>query len=144
MVIADIPSEQNQYYLPVFSKAHTIITLVQSLQDINWQPSDSYLNLIWKVKKNQAAAGIKYLNWVVTENKAVAEHDELNKQLERQARRYGFRTAPALEQRKAYTHIDEGYGAADLMVSKTINMSMADVYARRELLILADFIWQHK
>ena len=81
---------------------------------------------------------------MVTENKAVAEHDELNKQLERQARRYGFRTAPALEQRKAYTHIDEGYGAADLMVSKTINMSMADVYARRELLILADFIWQHK
>lgn len=144
VVIADIPSEQNQDYLPVFSKAHTIITLVQSLQDINWQPSDLYLNLIWKVKKNQAAAGIKYLNWVVTENKAVAEHDELNKQLERQARRYGFRTAPALEQRKAYTHIDEGYGAADLMVSKTINMSMADVYARRELLILADFIWQHK
>lgn len=143
-VVVDVPSEQNSDFIPVFSRAHTIITVVQNTADILWQPSDSYLNLIWTVKKHQAASGIKYLNWVLVENKAVSEDDELGRQLVQQSRRFGFRTAPALEKRKAYTHIDEGYGAADLIGTQTINMSMADVYARRELLVLADFVWQHK
>ena len=117
---------------------------MQNSDDILWQPSDSYLNLVWNVKKHQAAAGIKYLNWVVVENKVVSENDELSNQLVQQSRRFGFRPAPALKQRKAYTHIAEGYGAADLIDAKTINMSMADVYARRELLVLADFVWQQK
>lgn len=143
-VVADIQTEQNKDFIPVFSRAHTLITIVQNSDDILWQPSDSYLNLVWNVKKHQAAAGIKYLNWVVVENKVVSEDDELSNQLVLQSRRFGFRPAPALEQRKAYTHIAEGYGAADLIGAKTINMSMADVYARRELLVLADFVWQQK
>lgn len=143
-VIADVPTEQNSEFLPVFSKAHTLITLVQSENDIKWQPSDAYLNLIWNVKKHQAAAGIKCLNWVVIENKAAAENDSLSTLLQQQSRRFGFRTAAALQNRESYRHIKDGYGAADLINSKALNMSMADVYARRELLVLADFIWQHK
>lgn len=143
-VIADVPTEQNSEFLPVFSKAHTLITLVQSENDIKWQPSDAYLNLIWNVKKHQAAAGIKCLNWVVIENKAAAENDSLSILLQQQSRRFGFRTAAALQNRESYRHIKDGYGAADLINSKALNMSMADVYARRELLVLADFIWQHK
>ena len=143
-VIADVPTEQNSEFLPVFSKAHTLITLVQSENDIKWQPSEAYLNLIWNVKKHQAAAGIKCLNWVVIENKAAAENDSLSILLQQQSRRFGFRTAAALQNRESYRHIKDGYGAADLISSKALNMSMADVYARRELLVLADFIWQHK
>lgn len=143
-VVVDVQTEQNQDFISVFSRAHTLITIVQSPDDILWQPSDSYLNLVWNVKKHQAAAGIKYLNWVVVENKVLAENDKLSRQLAQQSRRFGFRTAPALENRKAYTHVTEGYGAADLIGAQTINMSMADVYARRELLVLADFLWQHK
>lgn len=143
-VIADVPTEQNSEFLPVFSKAHTLITLVQNENDIKWQPSDAYLNLIWNVKKHQAAAGIKCLNWVVIENKAAAENDSLSILLQQQSRRFGFRTAAALQNRESYRHIKDGYGAADLISSKALNMSMADVYARRELLVLADFIWQHK
>lgn len=143
-VITDVPTEQNSEFLPVFSKAHTLITLVQNENDIKWQPSDAYLNLIWNVKKHQAAAGIKCLNWVVIENKAAAENDSLSILLQQQSRRFGFRTAVALQNRESYRHIKDGYGAADLINSKALNMSMADVYARRELLVLADFIWQHK
>lgn len=143
-VIADVPAEQNSEFLPVFSKAHTLITLVQSENDIKWLPSDAYLNLVWNVKKHQAAAGIKCLNWVVIENKAAAENDGLSALLQLQSRRFGFRTAAALQNRESYRHIKDGYGAADLISSKALNMSMADVYARRELLVLADFIWQHK
>lgn len=143
-VITDVPTEQNSEFLPVFSKAHTLITLVQNENDIKWQPSDAYLNLIWNVKKHQAAAGIKCLNWVVIENKAAAENDSLSILLQQQSRRFGFRTAAALQNRESYRHIKDGYGAADLINSKALNMSMADVYARRELLVLADFIWQHK
>ena len=143
-VITDVPTEQNSEFLPVFSKAHTLITLVQNENDIKWQPSDAYLNLIWNVKKHQAAAGIKCLNWVVIENKAAAENDSLSILLQQQSRRFGFRTAAALQNRESYRHIKDGYGAADLISSKALNMSMADVYARRELLVLADFIWQHK
>lgn len=143
-VIADVPTEQNSEFLPVFSKAHTLITLVQNENDIKWQPSDAYLNLIWNVKKHQAAAGIKCLNWVVIENKAAAENDSLSALLQQQSRRFGFRTAAALQNRESYRHVKDGYGAADLISSKALNMSMADVYARRELLVLADFIWQHK
>lgn len=143
-VITDVPTEQNSEFLLVFSKAHTLITLVQNENDIKWQPSDAYLNLIWNVKKHQAAAGIKCLNWVVIENKAAAENDSLSILLQQQSRRFGFRTAAALQNRESYRHIKDGYGAADLISSKALNMSMADVYARRELLVLADFIWQHK
>lgn len=143
-VITDVPTEQNSEFLPVFSKAHTLITLVQNENDIKWQPSDAYLNLIWNVKKHQAAAGIKCLNWVVIENKAAAENDSLSILLQQQSRRFGFRTAAALQNRESYRHIKDGYGAADLINSKALNMSMADVYARRELLVLADFIWQNK
>ena len=143
-VITDVPTEQNSEFLPVFSKAHTLITLVQNENDIKWQPSDAYLNLIWNVKKHQAAAGIKCLNWVVIENKAATENDSLSILLQQQSRRFGFRTAAALQNRESYRHIKDGYGAADLISSKALNMSMADVYARRELLVLADFIWQHK
>ena len=111
--------------------------------DLSWQPTDSYLNLIWNVKKLQAAHGIKYLNWVVAENQ-LTNGAVLSKQLEQQSRRFGFRLAPALSKREAYTRIKDGYGAADLISTSKLKVSMSDVYARRELLILADFIWQQK
>lgn len=144
VVIVDVPTNQNENFLPIFSKAHTLITVVQSETDINWQFSDSYLNMIWQAKKNQAAAGVKCLNWVVMENKMKTDSKEFENQLKVQSRRFGFRCSPALEKREAYTQVKDGYGAADLVHSKTLKMAMEDVYARRELLILADFMWQHK
>ena len=143
-VVVDVPTSANNDFADVFSQAHTLITLAQNKQDIDWQLSDSYLNLIWQTKKNQAATGIKCLNWVVVKNnwpETIADWVDFS---EKQARRFGFRCAPALENREVYAHIKDGYGAADLVSSKTLKMAMADVYARRELLVLADFMWQHK
>lgn len=143
-VIADIQTEQNFDLLTAFCKIHTLITLVQNENDIKWLPSDPYLNLIWSIKKHQASAGAKYLNWTVLENKASLDNDALNNLILSQARRFGFRAASPLQNRESYKHIKDGYSAADLICSKTLSMSMEDVYARRELLVLADFIWQHK
>lgn len=142
-VIVDLQSEQNSDFTPILAQAHTLITLLKDENDLSWQPTDSYLNLIWNVKKLQAAHGIKYLNWVVAENQ-LTNGAVLSKQLEQQSRRFGFRLAPALSKREAYTRIKDGYGAADLISTGKLKMSMSDVYARRELLILADFIWQQK
>lgn len=144
VVIADVPASQNEAFIPVFSKAHTLITLVQNRQDADWRSDDSYLNLIWTAKKNQAAAGIRYLNWIVVRNMADSADEEFGQELDKQSRRLGFRSRPVLENREVYTHIKEGFSVADQLSCKTLQMSMADVYARRELLILADFMWQHK
>lgn len=142
-VIVDLQSEQNSDFTPILAQAHTLITLLKDENDLSWQPTDSYLNLIWNVKKLQATHGIKYLNWVVAENQ-LTNGAVLSKQLEQQSRRFGFRLAPALSKREAYTRIKDGHGAADLISTGKLKMSMSDVYARRELLILADFIWQQK
>lgn len=144
VILVDVSTVANSEFADVFSQAHTLITIAQKKQDIDWQFSDSYLNLIWQTKKNQAAAGIKCLNWVVVKNNWPATETDWGDFSEKQARRFGFRCAPALENREVYTHIKNGFGAADLVNSKTLKMAMSDVYARRELLVLADFMWQHK
>lgn len=143
-IIVDVPSEQNSVFIPILAQAHTLITLIKDENDLSWQPQDAYLNIIWNVKKQQAAQGIKYLNWSVAKSLIDTPSVSLSQQLEQQSRRFGFRLAPALCKREAYTHIKDGYGAADLISTDNLKMSMSDVYARRELLILADFIWQHK
>ena len=143
-VIVEVTSAQNSDFIPILAQVHTLITLLKSENDLSWQPSDSYLNLVWNVKKQQAAHGIKYLNWAVAENELNSPTGILSQQLEQQSRRFGFRLAPALSKREAYTCIKYGYGAADLISTGKLKMSMSDVYARRELLILADFIWQQK
>lgn len=144
VMVVDVPTADNSEFADVFSQAHTLITIAQNKQDIDWQFSDSYLNLIWQTKKNQAAAGIKCLNWVVVKNNWPSVETDWVDFSEKQAKRFGFRCAPALENREVYAHIANGYGAADLVNSKTLKMAMDDVYARRELLVLADFMWQHK
>lgn len=145
VLVADIPTAANTEYLQVFSSAHTLITVARTKEDIDWPLSDPYLNLIWNAKKNIAARGIKYLNWIVVENEQRPQNEPLTNILASLSRRYGFRVSPPLKNREAYTHINEGYCAADMVDEKAgLKMAMADVYARREILTLTDFMWQQK
>lgn len=143
-LVADISADSYQEYETVFNAAHTLITPLNSEDDISWQASDEYLNFIWKIKKNQAAQGKKYLNWIVVPY-LKNENDENFSHLAEYSRRYGFRIAPAIYYRDEYMHVAQGYCAADLRHKKLAKqMSLKDVYARREILKLADFIWQKK
>lgn len=145
VLIAVIPSNDNEKYADVFSKAHTLISLGYEKEDFNWSFAHPYINLIWQAKKNTAARGIKYLNWIVVQNKLQNDSDDLSFALQPLAKQFGFRIAEPLRQRNAYRYIENGYCAADMAKYRQIfKMSMDDVYARREILNLTDDLWKHK
>lgn len=141
-VIADISADNYQENEAIFNTAHTLITPLNSENDISWQSDDEYLNFIWKIKKNQASQGKKYLNWIVVPylpKNASASFTHLPEA----ARRFGFRIAPEIHYRDEYMHVADGYCSADLRDDQLSHlMSFNDVYARREILKLADFIWK--
>lgn len=141
-LVADIKAKDYAQYEDVFNFAHTLITPLNSENDILWQANDAYLNFIWKIKKNQAARGVKYLNWILVPYLKQNTTDFSDK-LQTQAKRFGFKIAPAIYYRDEYMHINEGYCASDLRDKKLENMmTLQDVYARREILQLTDFIWK--
>jgi hypothetical protein len=46
--------------------------------------------------------------------------------------------------REAFCHIQDGFCAADMLLApQFFKMTMADVYARREILTLTDFLWKN-
>lgn len=145
VIIAVIPTAENEKYAEVFAKAHTLITVAADVRDLQWPLTHPYVSLIWETKKNIAARGIKYLNWIVVLNQ-VADESEADKALLQSAvKRFGFRVAEPLHYRPSFRYIDNGYCAADMaQFRKLFKMSMADVYARREILTLTDFLWQNK
>ncbi len=142
VIIADIPTENAADYASVFAKAHTLITVGKAVKDFDWPLSHPYINLIWEAKKNIAARGIKYLNWIVVLNQA-EDGVDIKQNLAVATKRFGFRVAEPLHDREAFRYIDNGYCAADMAnFRKLFKMSMSDVYARREILTLTDFLWQ--
>ena len=143
VIIADIPTENAADYAFVFAKAHTLITVGKAVQDFEWPLSHPYINLIWEAKKNIAARGIKYLNWIAVLNQADEASADIKQSLAAATKRFGFRVAEPLHDREAFRYIDNGYCAADMAdFRKLFKMSMSDVYARREILTLTDFLWQ--
>ena len=142
VVIAVIPAENMQAYKEIFNQAHTLITVIPSVQDAFWNATDSYLNLIWNAKKHIAARGVKNANWILVPYIEKPSGETKNK-LSEASRRYGFRVADVLPYRDAYNHIKEGYCAADMkQYNSAFHMAFADVYARREILCLTDFFWK--
>ncbi|MBR1600154.1 MAG: hypothetical protein IJ677_01095 [Alphaproteobacteria bacterium] len=145
IIVAIIPSSENERYSEIFFKAHTLISLVCEKKDLNWSFSHPYINLIWQTKKNAAARGVKQFNWIVVQNKYVNENNYLNEDLQNMSKQFGFRIAEPLHYRNAYKYIENGYCTADMVNYKQIfKMSMDDVYTRREILNLTDDLWKHK
>ncbi|MBR3675619.1 MAG: hypothetical protein IKN71_00585 [Alphaproteobacteria bacterium] len=143
VIIADIPTSENEKYAAVFAKAHTLITVAGNAADLHWPLTHPYVSLIWEAKKNIAARGIKYLNWIAVLNQINGEGADSTSQLQDAVKRFGFRVAEPLHYRQAFQYIENGYCAADMAkFRKLFKMSMSDVYARREILTLTDFLWQ--
>ncbi len=144
VILADIPTTENVGYRDVFAKAHTLISVAADVNDLQWELTDSYMNLIWETKKSVAARGIKYLNWIAVLNMASELQNPELSELAAAAKRFGFRVAEPLHTRDAFRYIENGYCAADMAeFRKLFKMSMSDVYARREILTLTDFLWQN-
>lgn len=145
IVLAIIPSSDNEKYSEVFFKAHTLISIGCEKSDFNWSFNHPYINLIWQTKKKAASKGVKCFNWIVVQNKLANEKDSLSESLQSLGKQFGFRVAEPLHYRNAYKYVDNGYCAADMAKYRQIfKMSMDDVYARREILNLTDDLWKHK
>lgn len=143
VILADIPTAENIAYKEVFAQAHTLISVATNMRDLQWQLTDPYMSLVWETKKSVAARGVKYLNWIAVLNMAAEEQNPTFPELSEAAKRFGFRVAEPLHTRDAFRYIENGYCAADMAeYRKLFKMSMADVYARREILTLTDFLWQ--
>ncbi|MBR1825058.1 MAG: hypothetical protein IJ770_00525 [Alphaproteobacteria bacterium] len=145
VIIADIPTAENEQYAEVFAAAHTLITVARSPKDLQWELTHPYMNLVWETKKNVAARGIKYLNWIAVLNETDTPSQDTLGALKDAAKKYGFRIAEPVHTRDAFRYIENGYCAADMAKFRQLfKMSMTDVYARREILTLTDFLWQGK
>jgi len=143
VIIADIPTVDNKKYADVFAKAHTLISVGTKMRDFQWQMTDPYLGLIWEAKKNIAARGVKYLNWIAVLNQLQNSEEIPLAELHGAAKRFGFRAAEPLHARNAFRYVENGYCAADMAkFPQLFKMSMQDVYARREILTLTDFLWK--
>ncbi len=141
-IIADIAAADNQKYADIFAAAHTLITVSARKEDMNWSLGDPYFSVVWQAKKNAAHRGAQ-LNWIVVPNQVESAKQLPTWQLVDLAKRYGFRVAQPLHYRAAFQHVAGGYGVADMALKPQIfPMTMADVYARREILTLTDFLWQ--
>ncbi|MBP1532502.1 MAG: hypothetical protein ILA52_03280 [Alphaproteobacteria bacterium] len=143
VIIADIPTSGASAYADIFAKAHTLISVGTNISHLQWEFKHPYMELIWNAKKSIASRGIKYLNWIAVMNMSQT-NDTASSKLTEMSRRFGYRVASPLQYREAFCHISEGYCAADMLHSPVFAMSLNDVYARREILTLTDFLWQHK
>lgn len=142
VILADIPTSKNSVYKDVFARAHTLISVATDVQNLQWKLTDPYMNLIWETKKSVAARGIKYLNWIAVLNMAPEQQNAPIPELRDAAKKLGFRIAEPLHRRDAFRYIENGYCAADMAKFRRLfKMSMSDVYARREILTLTDFLW---
>lgn len=145
VVIAVIPSDKNENYADVFYKAHTLISVGCEKADFDWSFAHPYVNLIWQVKKNAAANGVKYLNWIAVQNRLYSDKDNLKEELAPLSKQLGFRISEPLYFRNSYRYVQSGYCVSDMAKYRaTFKMSMPDVYARREILNLTDDLWKHK
>ncbi|MBQ9034447.1 MAG: hypothetical protein IJ099_00605 [Alphaproteobacteria bacterium] len=143
VIIADIAATDNQQCVALFGAAHTLITVAATRDDLNWPMNHPYANVIWQAKKQLASKNAGFLNWIVVPDQLTAASDDFSSTLGEMAKRHGFRVAPSLHFRSAFQHINDGYCAADMaLFPEVLPMTMADVYARREILTLTDFLWR--
>ena len=144
VILADISSSDNQKYASLFEIAHTLITVAARRPDLDWPLNHPYAKLVWQIRKSAATRGIKYLNWILVQNQLTAVSDDFSDVITSQSKRFGFRVAAPLHFREAFCHIQDGFCAADMLLApQFFKMTMADVYARREILTLTDFLWQN-
>jgi hypothetical protein len=129
-----------------FQAADVLLTMLRgkdALQNLTSQNS-LFASLIWEAKKQRAAAGKNTFRWIVCPNDDYSP--ENMQQLKNAGRFLGFTVAPLLNWRDEYGKgLQQGITVSDKdrPELKTL-FDLPDLYARRNLKKLTDFIWQNK
>lgn len=139
-VILDAPDPK------FFPEADVLITPLARKEGLNALSSAEapFAALIWDSKKRRAAAGKNAFRWVVVPNDDYTP--EQARRLAETGRFVGFEVAPRLPRRTEFaTGLKTGITVADKDNESLGNLfAMADLYARRDLKKITDFIWQNK
>ena len=140
VVILDSPESEYFKYADIFI---TPLTSKDGLISLS-ERSSLYANLIWNAKKQRAADGKSAFKWVVIPNDTYSEAEY--KSLDDSSRLLGFSVAPYFLSRKEYSEgLNKGITVLDKDIPKLKTLfDLPDLYARRDLKKLADFIWQNK
>lgn len=158
-VIIDTPGSKNYLFELAHQYPHTLITPISdSLVDLSAiadiDPSNGdllraghYAEFVWETKKNLAAQGLPYLNWIICGNKisAIRSHNKnfVFAKLENLAKLYGFRFTPGLKDRVIYKELFlDGLTVLDLNLADLHRrMTISHLAAKMELNALAEFIF---
>jgi hypothetical protein len=121
----------------------TYITLLSS-PIRQFQKNNAYINDMWELKKKIASSHNKSLNWVICENNLKNKStDSPSKELTNMAKMYGFRVAPPINKRVPYLNTLEGISSQDKITTSLKNaLTYEDICAKREIIKLAEFIFQ--
>ena len=138
VVILDSPDSK------YFCQADIFITPMRENEGINALSSSNslYATLVWNSKKQRASSNKNTFKWIVVPN------DEYNKEeyqiLEKSSKLLGFSIAPYFTDRPEYTQgLKTGITVIDKDIPKLKTLfDLPDLYARRDLKKLTDFIWQ--
>jgi len=157
-VIIDTPGNKNYLFEEAHKFADTLITpMSDSLIDLNViaeidfahpdaRHAGRYAQYIWDVKKYLAARGKPMLNWIVVGNKISSLNSRNKNQvfgyLEKAAKTYGFRVAPAIRDRVIYKELFlQGLTVLDLSQDALkCRLSVSHIAAKQEIKSLAEFI----
>lgn len=103
-----------------------------------------YASLVWEAKKKRAAAGKNAFRWIICPNGGCSP--ENLPELQNAGRLFGFAVSPQLSCRREYADgLKHGITVLDKDRPALKGLfGLPDLYARRELKKLADFIWQNK
>ena len=139
-IILDAPDSK------FFPEADVLITPVKGkngLDALNGAKAP-FAALVWDAKKRRAAMGKNAFRWVVVPNDDFSSVEE--QQLKKTGRFAGFEVAPRLSRRAEFeTGLKTGVTVMDKDIKGLESLfKMPDLYARRNLKKLTDFIWQNK
>lgn len=141
VVILDSPSDKYFAYADIF------ITPLRGQEGLNSLVvrNSLYAGLIWEAKKQRAAQGKSAFKWVVLPNDDALLQEDCEK-LKETGRFLGFSVAPKLSNRKEFDlGFKHGISVLDKDSPKLKTLfDLPDLYARRDLKKIADFIWQNK
>lgn len=157
-IIIDTPGSKNYLFDEAHFHADTLITPISdSLIDLNaiadidldsktiGKPGH-YASFVWEVKKQLAAKGHAYLNWIVVGNKT-SNYNSKNKNivfeyLEKLGKLFGFRFTPGLKDRIIYKELFlMGLTVLDMQhPDLRMKMTMSHLAAKREVKSVSAFI----
>lgn len=157
-IIIDTPGSKNYLFDEAHFHADTLITPISdSLIDLNaiadidldsktiGKPGH-YAAFVWEVKKQLAAKGHAYLNWIVVGNKT-STYNSKNKNivfeyLEKLGKLFGFRFTPGLKDRIIYKELFlMGLTVLDMQhPDLRMKMTMSHLAAKREVKSVSAFI----